>query len=303
MAVNEQDKKTHSYRIKTTIAGGLAGCIAKTALAPMDRIKILFQTSHQNYLKYQKQNFGFIRALRELFRTQGFFGLFKGHSATLLRIFPYAGIKFTMYEQFKTYIKPDNPKNQGRYTFLSASLAGVVAVAFTYPFEFLRIKSAYDHDKSLYKILKDVYFERRNNRVVGLLGFYKGILPTFIGIIPYSGVSFYSYESIKKRLRESGRFKNSSDSHNLNMLGTSLCGAASGILAQTCSYPIEIVRRNMQVGSGGNEFLNIITTSKQVYAARGMRGFFAGLGIGYLKVMPMFAISFYSYESILSKLI
>lgn len=30
------------------VSGGTAGCVAKTAVAPFDRVKILFQVSHQD---------------------------------------------------------------------------------------------------------------------------------------------------------------------------------------------------------------------------------------------------------------
>ena len=40
----------------------------------------------------------------------------------------------------------------------------------------------------------------------------------------------------------------------------------------------------------------IVSTAKNIYMKRGVKGFFAGLTIGYIKVVPMFAVSFYSYE-------
>jgi solute carrier family 25 protein 16 len=338
--IHPEDKKTSAYRIKTTIAGGLAGCLAKSAIAPMDRVKILFQTSHPNYLPYQKQKFGFFKAINHIYKAQGIKGLFKGHSATLIRIFPYAGIKFTMYEQFRVYL---NPSGDGRYTFISGTLAGLVAVLVTYPVELVRIKSAFDESgKNIFAVCKDIYSSgilteyakdkqkvhsnintaidvqrllhsnlniakdaqkvqhpNLNSKqsplrvVYGLACFYKGIVPTLIGIIPYAGVSFYSYETLKQKLATIESLKQNPSVRTL------LCGALSGVIAQSCSYPIEVIRRNMQVGKGKGligEFGTIITTTKQIYSVRGIRGFFAGLGIGYLKVTPMFAVSFYSYE-------
>ena len=38
---------------------------------------------------------------RQIFRENGMLGLFQGHSATLLRIFPYAAIKFMAYDQIE----------------------------------------------------------------------------------------------------------------------------------------------------------------------------------------------------------
>lgn len=41
---------------------------------------------------------GAFRAGSQIYRENGVRGLFQGHSATLLRIFPYAAIKFMAYE-------------------------------------------------------------------------------------------------------------------------------------------------------------------------------------------------------------
>lgn len=45
-------KKSPEYVVKSLFAGGIAGCVAKTVIAPLDRVKILFQASNPGYLKY-----------------------------------------------------------------------------------------------------------------------------------------------------------------------------------------------------------------------------------------------------------
>ena len=42
---------------------------------------------------------------RQIYRENGVLGLFQGHSATLLRIFPYAAIKFMAYDQIE-HVRP-----------------------------------------------------------------------------------------------------------------------------------------------------------------------------------------------------
>jgi solute carrier family 25 protein 16 len=54
----------------------------------------------------------------------------------------------------------------------------------------------------------------------------------------------------------------------------------------------------MQVGGavGDGKRLGIKETAGRVWMERGFKGFFVGLGIGYFKVVPMVAVSFWVYE-------
>ncbi len=47
---------------------------------------------------------GAFRAVSHLYKEGGVLGLLQGHSATLLRIFPYAAIKFVAYDQLEHVI-------------------------------------------------------------------------------------------------------------------------------------------------------------------------------------------------------
>lgn len=44
---------------------------------------------------------GAFRACSEIYKSTGILGLFQGHSVTLIRVFPYASIKFIAYEQYR----------------------------------------------------------------------------------------------------------------------------------------------------------------------------------------------------------
>jgi solute carrier family 25 protein 16 len=54
----------------------------------------------------------------------------------------------------------------------------------------------------------------------------------------------------------------------------------------------------MQVGGavGDGRRLGITETARAIWLERGFRGFWVGLTIGYVKVVPMVAVSFYVYE-------
>ncbi|CAM9287464.1 unnamed protein product, partial [Heterosigma akashiwo] len=73
----------------------------------------------------------------------------------------------------------------------------------------------------------------------GIRGLYRGVTPTIIGILPYAGIAFMSNEHFKTKLRE--RYGKTPPVY-LKLIA----GGISGLMAQSVSYPFEVIRRRMQ---------------------------------------------------------
>ncbi|KAJ4296501.1 coenzyme A transporter [Kalmusia sp. IMI 367209] len=331
------DKRSPEYIWKSGLAGGLAGCAAKTVVGPLDRVKILLQTRNPSFIKYAGHWSGLHYALRDIYTSNGLRGLFKGHSATLLRIFPYAGIKFLAYEQIRAvFIKNRAQETPGR-RFVSGSLAGMVSVFFTYPLEVIRVRLAFetsaDKRSTLRGICKMIYNEHAAPTVhnptnpitaaaatvvekaapqTGLANFFRGFTPTLVGMIPYAGASFLAHDTMSDILRHPAiapyttlphteRSESPTSTYKpaqLQYWAELSTGGFAGFFSQTVSYPLEVIRRRMQVGGvvGDGHRLGIAEVTKRIFLEKGWRGFFVGLTIGYVKVIPMSATSFLVWE-------
>jgi len=179
-------------------------------------------------------------------------------------------------------------------------------VFFSYPLDLLRVRLALAENTqtslSLLETCKIIYNEQPSHSL-RISNFYKGFAPTIYGMIPYAGVSFLTYENLKN-YAYSFQYTTVLDDNGKRRLKAWAylgCGALSGVLAQTASYPLEVIRRVMQIGGSSQMPATVVYSStlhaaKDILRRRGFRGFWVGLSIGYLKVTPMFAISFYVYE-------
>lgn len=123
-----------------------------------------------------------------------------------------------------------------------------------------------------------------------LLKFYRGFSVTMIGMVPYGGVSFLSWGFLRSHFLDQSNIGRTPPTPIADLS----IGALSGALAQTASYPFEVVRRRMQVGgiTRPDRWLRWGETIQAIWKAGGWRGFYVGLSIGYLKVVPMTAVSF-----------
>lgn len=106
-------------------------CQAKTVVAPLDLVKILFQTSHPSYEPYKGHWTGIFGAISRIYRDGGVQGLFQGHSVTLLRVFPYAGIRFMAYDIAEALLMSTREKQTGVRQFLAGAASGMVICSLT----------------------------------------------------------------------------------------------------------------------------------------------------------------------------
>jgi Mitochondrial carrier protein len=272
--------------IRNIIAGGLAGMIAKSVVAPFDRIKILYQVSSAQFHITHLPSIA-----KRIVQTEGLKALWKGNTATLIRVFPYSGIQFMVFDRCKTFllreqeskylqekaINPQTPKPRWGLSpiesLFAGMTAGAVSVVATYPLDLTRAQLAVLKTK---KGADNIGFVRAlygNYQNRGVIGLFRGITPTLMGILPYSGLAFAFNEQAKRKVGMDGllvkttaflRFRSFSQLSLLiiveyfvfqiqSMTGRDLttiermeCGALSGLFAQTLTYPLEVTRRRMQ---------------------------------------------------------
>jgi len=286
---------TPSIIAKSLLAGGVAGMCAKTAVAPLDRVKILLQAQNKHY-----KQLGVAASLKKVVTNEGTLALFKGNTAQMVRVFPYGALQFTSFELFKTLLPSLGlgwlGKEAHTMKFVAGSLAGLTAVSATFPLDTIRARLAFQVvGETKYQGI--LHAGGSIMRTEGAVGLYRGLTPTLLGIIPYAGLSFYFFELLKTKLLQHfpwARSKSPSGEMTLVLTAKLLCGGLAGALSQTISYPLDVARRKMQLGVGGNMRGVLVNTYNQEGIVRGL---FRGMSVNYVRAIPMTAISFSVYES------
>lgn len=277
--------------ITSLISGAISGAVAKTVIAPLDRTKINFQINKQVPYSFRAA-FKFIIDVK---RNEGFFALWRGNTATMARIIPYAAIQFTAHEQWRKILRVDVDEKTNFRRFLAGSLAGITSQSLTYPLDLARARMAVTDKYSGYKNLYEVFvriWKREGPRV-----FYRGYTATVLGVIPYAGFSFFTYETLKNE------YSHLTGERKPTPLYSLLFGATAGVVGQTSSYPLDIVRRRMQTTGITrhcvDKYLTISSTLKKVYQEEGLvKGLYKGLSMNWIKGPIAVGISFATYDHI-----
>nr|XP_058917088.1 mitochondrial coenzyme A transporter SLC25A42 isoform X3 [Kogia breviceps] len=233
------------------------------------------------------------RVLYFTYLNEGFLSLWRGNSATMVRVVPYAAIQFSAHEEYKRLLGsyygfcgealPPWPR------LLAGALAGTTAASLTYPLDLVRARMAVT-PKEMYSNIFHVFI--RISREEGLKTLYHGFIPTVLGVIPYAGLSFFTYETLKSLHREySGR----PQPYPFERM---IFGACAGLIGQSASYPLDVVRRRMQTaGVTGHQRTSIARTMRTIMREEGVvRGLYKGLSMNWLKGPIAVGISFTTFD-------
>ena len=134
----------------------------------------------------------------------------------------------------------------------------MISVLGTYPLDLLRSRMAFEVGGTRRRLVSVLLATWRATDVVaapaggalarpavtGLRALYRGFLPTVAGIVPYAGISFFTYDTLKA-FEQSSRSDSSRTTSPVTL--RLLFGAIAGATAQTAAYPLDVVRRRMQV--------------------------------------------------------
>lgn len=185
---------------KALLAGG-ASMLAATSTHPIDLIKIRMQLQkplEDGTKKYKNMPQGILLVAKEEGIRKG---IYKGIEGAWLRESVYSTLRLGLYEPIKRtmHVKKDSSIV---WKFLSGSMAGLVASAIANPLDLLKIRMQAQKGEpmSLGWHVRDVYAHG------GILGFWKGVLPTCLRAMKMNGTKLAVYDSIKTRLTATGYF-------------------------------------------------------------------------------------------------
>ncbi|KAL3677869.1 hypothetical protein R1sor_020825 [Riccia sorocarpa] len=305
------------------VAGAIAGGISRTVVSPLDVIKIRFQVQleptttrlHNHHASHIVSKYtGILQATRDIFREEGIPGLWRGNVPALLLVMPYTAIQFVVLQKFKSVAASysDGDKNPGHLgwsmAYLSGAVAGTAATVGSYPFDLLRTILACQGEPKVYPTMRSAFLGILQTR--GPRGLYAGLTPSLIEIVPYAGLQFGSYDTLKRWTSAWNESMGSpSDPHaeNLTPLQHFVCGLGAGTFAKVCCHPLDVVKKRFQIEGlqrhpryGATiqikEYKGMRDAITRILAEEGLAGLYKGTFPSVVKAAPAAAITFVVYE-------
>ena len=214
---------------------------------------------------------GMLTTMVSIWRAEGIQGLFRGNGASVMRIVPYSSIHFGLYENFRRltvqiFYQKERPMHVSPVVdLLAGSASGATAVLITYPLDLVRTRLAYisEYETRCNRDPKIVgqgsclrSAQKQTIRSIlrstlekeGMRGLYHGIGPSLYGILPYSGLKFFVYQHMKQYYWKYLHVPIEVDPAAVRMGKLPVAymlvfGGIAGLIAQTVTYPLDVVRR------------------------------------------------------------
>ena len=178
---------------------------------------------------------------------------------------------------------------------MAGAAAGTTSQAMTYPLDRARAVMAVTHVgeyRNIFHVFSNILEKE------GFLALYRGFSPTMIGIIPYAGVSFSTFEMLMRQWTEKAQKEGLEHPTHLQRL---ISGGVAGLIGQASAYPLDIVRRRMQtasqMGIESSRYSSISGTLRTILKKEGFRkGWFKGYSMNCIKGPITSGICFMTYE-------
>ncbi|KAK7868772.1 hypothetical protein R5R35_003622 [Gryllus longicercus] len=264
---------------KDFAAGGISAAISKTAVAPIERVKLLLQVQHiSKQISADQRYKGIVDCFVRIPREQGFLAFWRGNFANVIRYFPTQALNFAFKDKYKQVFLGGVDKNKQFWRYFAGNLAsggaaGATSLCFVYPLDFARTRLAADVGKAgaereftgLGNCISKIF------KSDGLVGLYRGFGVSVQGIIIYRAAYFGFYDTAR------GMLPNPKSTPFLVSWAIAQCvTTVSGIV----SYPFDTVRRRMMMQSGRKAsdivYKNTLHCWAVIYRTEGGAAFFKG---------------------------
>ncbi|WVZ06276.1 hypothetical protein V8G54_019622 [Vigna mungo] len=286
--------------VSQLLAGGLAGAFAKTCTAPLARLTILFQVQGMHFDMAALSKPSIWGEASRIVNEEGFRAFWKGNLVTIAHRLPYSAVNFYAYERYKNLLHIYLGENHRGNTsadlfvhFVGGGLSGITSATATYPLDLVRTRLAAQRSSIYYRGISHAF--NTICREEGFLGLYKGLGATLLGVGPNIAISFSVYEGLRS-------FWQSRRPDDSTVMVSLACGSLSGVASSTATFPLDLVRRRMQLeGAGGRARVyntSLYGTFKHIVQNEGLRGLYSGILPEYYKVVPSVGIVFMTYETL-----
>lgn len=280
---SKKEKKSAGAQLASDLLiGGLVGAVAKTVMAPIERVKILLQSQKSNpdvisgkIEPYKGMGDCFTRVRAD----QGMGAFWRGNLVNCLRYAPQQGSALAFNDFLNGIFPKYDPNTHFIQSFgvklASGGIAGGLANTICYPFDFARTRLASDLKKGKGQFNGILDCIMTTVRQQGITGLYTGWSVTVAGAFVYRAGQLGCF----KQIQDLNPYKK--DQGMLGGVSAFVAATTARTVVMPFNYPFDTVRRRMMLQSekpmSERLYKGSFDCFRKVLAKEGLKGMYSGL--------------------------
>ncbi|CAI5965872.1 unnamed protein product [Closterium sp. NIES-64] len=271
---------------KKLVSGAIAGGVSRTVVAPLETIRTHLMVGSSGHRTI-------VGVFRWIMQKEGWRGLFRGNAINVIRVAPGKAVELFTYDTVKKLLTPPDggkPIIPIPPSSIAGSAAGVAACCLMYPLELVKTRLTIQPGE--YRSILHAFYRIITEE--GAHELYRGLGPSLIGIVPYAGSNYFAYDTLRTL------YKRLAKKDKIEPLATLIIGSLAGAAAASATFPLEVARKQMQVGAlkGRVVYKGTLDCIQRIVQEQGIQGLYRGLVPSCVKLMPAAGISFMCYEAL-----
>ncbi|KAE9615012.1 hypothetical protein Lal_00048235 [Lupinus albus] len=316
------------------LAGAGGGIIAQLITYPLQTVNTRQQTERDP--KKENKNLGTLQQMSQVVKHEGWERLYGGLTPSLIGTATSQGVYYYFYQIFrhKAEVAALQQKRLGfgdgsvgmLSSLIVAALSGCVNVLLTNPI-WLVVTRMQTHRKESSKALSGQKLSDATDQTTlsaverppygtsnvvqevyqeaGVLGFWKGVLPTLI-MVSNPSIQFMLYETILTKLKKR-RAQNKKGGNGVTALEIFLLGAVAKLGATVVTYPLLVVKSRLQArqakdGDKKQQYKGTLDAILKMIRYEGFYGFYKGMGTKIVQSVLAAAVLFMVKEELVNQI-
>ncbi|KFY12437.1 hypothetical protein V492_03879 [Pseudogymnoascus sp. VKM F-4246] len=285
-----------------TCAGLSAGAISTLVVHPLDIIKTRLQIHRTHISHTPTTSLTLARSL--LTHPHPLTSLYRGLTPNLLG----NSASWALFFYFKSLVETPLSLHRARHSsaltpgdyFLTSLGAGLLTTLATNPIWVLKTRMLSTDRGALGAYPSMWAGARAIARTEGWRGFYRGMGASCLGV-SHGAVQFGVYEPMKRAwlAYAARRGWEGEEKGKMGYEATLVISGGAKMVAGCATYPYQVVRARLQTYNAEARFgRGIMGVVGRLWREEGVRGFYRGLGLNMVRVLPATWVTFLVYENV-----
>lgn len=223
-------------------------------------------------------------------KEEGFFALYKGLSASLLREATYSTIRLGMYEPFKEMLGATDKANTPLWKKFGAGLcSGSLGAILANPYDLMKVRMQSNEGKTKLSFVSEV---RRILKTEGIKGLYRGTLPNVTRGAILTATKMATYDHTKHMILNSGLMKD-------DIKCFFVCSLVTGIMLTITTSPIDLIKTRIMSQPLDQKFYDgMVDCAIKTVKKEGFTAFYKGFWPQWMRFGPFNVIQLIVWEEL-----